>query len=84
MFTRVAAIVWHWIGLGRQPLWLRREELRASLRCHDRRMQQHPEVDSKAAKAIRMMALVSVPGKYVGLGNEVIKERRKHRRIRTY
>jgi hypothetical protein len=82
--TSVIAIVWRYLGFNTQPLWLRQEELRASLRCHDRRAQHMPEVESKAGKAMRMMALVSVPGKYVGLGHKVIKERRRRPRIRQY
>jgi hypothetical protein len=78
------AIVWRYLGFSMQPLWLRQEELRASLSHHDRRAQHLPEVESKAASAIRMMAIVAAPGKYVGLGHKVIKERRGRPRIRQY
>ena len=84
MLTAFAAIAWRWLGFAYQPLWLRQEELRASLRCHDRRAQHLPDVESSAARAIRMMAIVADPGKYVGLGDRVIKERRSRPRVRQY
>lgn len=84
MLICISAIIWRYIGLSYQPLWLRSEELRASLRHHDRVVAHRQEVDSQASKAIRMMALVSAPGKYVGLGNKVIQERRSLPRTRNY
>ena len=84
MLAYAAAIVLRFLGFGPQPLWLYREELRSSLRHHDRQVQHRPPVESKAAAAIRMMAIVSAPGMYVGLGDKIIKERRCLPRIKNY
>jgi hypothetical protein len=40
-----------------------------------------PSVESEASHAMPMMIYRAEPGQYVGLGNQVIKERRRWRRI---
>ena len=43
----------------------------------------HPlDVESDASRAIPMMIYRAEPGKYVGLGTKVIKERRKQPRTK--
>ena len=70
-----------WVGPSQ--LRLAPEELSAALKYHAR---QHralpPEVESEASSAMPMMLYRAEPGKYVGLGTKVIKERRKKPRTK--
>lgn len=57
------------------------EDLDMTLRYDARRHRAAlPEVDSEVSHATPMMLYRAEPGKYVGLGNRVIKERRKNPR----
>ena len=57
------------------------EELEMVLRYDARRHRAAPpEVDSEVSHATPMMLYRAEPGKYVGLGDRVIRERRKNPR----
>ena len=57
------------------------EEMEMVLRYDARRHRAAPpEVDSEVSHATPMMLYRADPGKYVGLGDRVIKERRKNPR----
>lgn len=58
------------------------EDLDVSLHYHKRR-HKPLEVDSELSAARQMMFLGQRPGKYVGLGNKVITERRRWRRCNS-
>jgi hypothetical protein len=59
-----------------QCLRLAPEDLHEVLRYHARR-HQPLEVESEAGRVTTMLAHTAEPGRYVGLGTKVIKERRK-------
>ena len=64
-----------WIGPSR--LQFAPEDLRLTLHYDERRHRAlPPEVESEASSAMPMMMYQTEPGKYVGLGTKVIKERR--------
>lgn len=57
------------------------EELEMTLRYNERRHRAAPpEIESEVSSVMPMMLYRPEPGKYVGLGNKVIKERRKEKR----
>ena len=73
------ALILAWFSPSR--LRLAPEELHWTLSYHQRQRRMHPlDVESDASRAIPMMIYRAEPGKYVGLGNQVIRERRKNHR----
>jgi hypothetical protein len=67
--------------LGPSKLRFAPEDLQMTLHYDERRHRTlSPEVESEASSAMPMMLYRAEPGKYVGLGNKVIKERRQYQR----
>jgi hypothetical protein len=77
MIKRILA----WLAPSR--LQLSQEALDMALRYDGRRHRaESPAVESEASHAMPMMLYRAEPGKYVGLGNTVIVERRSHPRTK--
>lgn len=68
------------LGLSRQTLRLEPEHLSTTLNYHKRLSRCAVEVDSEVGNFQIMKQVVNTSGTYVGIGNQIIKERRKSKR----
>jgi hypothetical protein len=69
-----------WLFFSSSRLRLAPEDLAGVLRYDSRRHRAAPPVESEASHAMPMMLYRAEPGKYVGLGTAIIKERRREKR----